>query len=310
MILNALFVVTTRLTDRTTTGLARRRVLGDHYVDAIEREDIVAWRNARRGTPATINTRLRVLRTVLADATEELRLARNPSARVKATDEQVHDAPPNRLTAEQLPRVLAALKEHEPERYPLFLTLALTAARVCEATALKWSDIDFDASSIHIRSARWKEHIGTTKTGRTRTVPMLEPLAAELRTHRRNLMERQAKGFEAGWVFPSASGSPIRGPTLWKPLKRALVVVGVTERFTLHGLRRTFNNLAWQVASGEVVRAMTGHATARMTEHYSHIESEEKRRAADAVLRLVYPAADRSGLGGGTPLAEPNEKTS
>jgi hypothetical protein len=39
----------------------------------------------------------------------------------------------------------------------------------------------------------------------------------------------------------------------------------------VHGFRRTFNNLPRQVASGEVVRSMTGHVTERMTEHYSHV---------------------------------------
>jgi hypothetical protein len=47
-----------------------------------------------------------------------------------------------------------------------------------------------------------------------------------------------------------------------------------------------------------------------MTEHYSHVESDEKHQAANKVLRLVYPEATRSGLGGGTSLAETNEKTS
>jgi hypothetical protein len=65
-----------------------------------------------------------------------------------------------------------------------------------------------------------------------------------------------------------------------------------------------------QVASGEVVRSITGHVTERMTEHYSHVEPEEKRRATNAVVQLIGVSAARSGLGGGTSLAEPNEKTS
>lgn len=284
--------------------------LGKYYVDGIVREDIIAWRDAQKGKPSTINSRLRVLRTVFADAAVELSLARNPCARIRATRESRRKRDPNRLTAEQLPRVLAALQEQAPERYALYLVLAFTAARIGEATALKWSDIDFAAGTIQIQRARWKKHIGPTKTGEAREVPMEEPLATVLKAHRRRLIERQAPGLEADWVFPSASGWPIYGSTLRTPLKRALATAGVTERFTLHGFRRTFNNLARQVASRLVVQSITGHLSLRMFEHYSHVEADEKRRAAQEVVRLVYPPRTQGGLGGGTSLTEPNKKTS
>jgi hypothetical protein len=41
------------------------------------------------------------------------------------------------------------------------------------------------------------------------------------------------------------------------------------------------------VTTGEVVRAITGHVTAAMTEHYSHVGASEKRTAAERILRLV-----------------------
>jgi hypothetical protein len=41
------------------------------------------------------------------------------------------------------------------------------------------------------------------------------------------------------------------------------------------------------VASGEVARAITGHVTERMTEHYSHVDVGEKKAAVEGMLRLV-----------------------
>jgi hypothetical protein len=76
------------------------------------------------------------------------------------------------------------------------------------------------------------------------------------------------------------------GGALTKPLKTALKEAGIEKRFTIHGFRRTFNNLLRQATTGEVVRSMTGHVTERMTEHYSHIESHEKRAA---VVRAFAP---------------------
>lgn len=283
---------------------------GDHYVDEIKRDDIVNWLDAQRGEPSTVNGRLRVLRTVMADATVDHGLARNPCARVAARSEPHREGDHNRLTAEELDRVLAALHELEPQRYPLFLTLALTGARVGEVTALKWADVDFDAGTIHIQRARWKKHVGPTKTGRTRRVPMPDTLAAALNAHRRALMQRHVNGFSAGWIFPSGSGWPVYPSTLHKPLKRALAVAGITERFTIHGFRRTFNNLVRPLVAGDVLRAMMGHSNEAMTEHYSHIAMAEKRKALDHFMRLVHSSSDRGGLEGGTSLTEPNEKTS
>lgn len=47
-----------------------------------------------------------------------------------------------------------------------------------------------------------------------------------------------------------------------------------------HGLRHTANDLPRRVASGEVVRAIIGHAATAMTHHDSHVGEIEKRVAA------------------------------
>lgn len=52
-----------------------------------------------------------------------------------------------------------------------------------------------------------------------------------------------------------------------------------------------------------MTRAITGHATQSMTEHYSHVGGAEKLAAAGQIVRLVFPPAaknadDASGSGG------------
>ena len=68
-----------------------------------------------------------------------------------------------------------------------------------------------------------------------------------------------------------------------------------------HGSSRMFNGVA-------VVRSVTGHVTERMTEHYSHVEAEEKQQAVRAVLHLVSTAVHESGTLGGT-WANTHEKS-
>ena len=70
----------------------------------------------------------------------------------------------------------------------------------------------------------------------------------------------------------------------------ALAGGGVTS----HGLRRTANDLLRRIATGEVTRAIVAHATTAMTEHYSHVDRNEKKRAMEGVLRLVTGAGNTS----------------
>jgi integrase len=66
------------------------------------------------------------------------------------------------------------------------------------------------------------------------------------------------------------------------------VNVGITDRFTIHGLRRTFNDLARRAGVDAVVtKSITGHVTEQMREHYSTVQLDEKRQAVAGVLKLV-----------------------
>ena len=259
--------------------------LGDYYVDAITPQDVLRWRDGQHAKPSTVNSRLRVLRTLLRDAQAQLGLARDPCARVRTLPEEPTVG--NRLKPEQLRVVLAHLREHEPHWYPLFLTMALTGARFGEVSALQWSDIDEDAEVIWIRRAQSQGRVGTTKTGKVRDVPLPPPLEAVLKQHRQRLVRDQAPGLSEGLVFPSRAGTYLRNSSLRKPLGRALEAAGVSERFTVHGFRRTWNNLLRQVASGAITRSMIGHETEEMFLHYSHIERDEKQNAVERALALV-----------------------
>lgn len=300
--------------DRYVRTLAHHIVptLGDHYIDAITHQDIVLWRDAQTAKASTVNGWLRVLKTLFADATVAYDLPRDPSARVAALSETgtgYSDEQPNSLTAPQLALFLEVAQREVPRRwYPLFAVLAFTGMRVGEATALKWSDIVHETDDhdgfIRVSRAHWRGRVGTPKTGkRVRTVPMPKELAAILGDHRRALLARQEekltdkqlegvlRGLEAGWVFPDNKGGPTAAQVVRKPLRQVLACLDTDEsgidHLTVHGLRRTMNNLLRQVTHGEVVRSVTGHVTERMTEHYSHVGVEEKSSAVAKVISLV-----------------------
>jgi integrase len=110
-------------------------------------------------------------------------------------------------------------------------------------------------------------------------------------------MARQHPGLAQGWVFSDDAGGLLRKNYLRAPLERVVKKVGIKTRFTVHGFRRTFNNIARQVAGEIVTRSITGRVTQAMTEHYSHVGREEKLAAARSVVRLVFGPGGR-GSGG------------
>ena len=130
---------------------------------------------------------------------------------------------------------------------------------------------------------QWNGHVSTTKTGVVRSVPLVPELAATLREHRAQLVAKQHPGLTQGWVFSDDNGGLLRKNYLRLPLEHVVKRVGITRRFTVHGFRRTFNNIARQVAGEIVTRSITGHVTQAMTEHYSHVGREEKLAAAGSV---------------------------
>lgn len=279
--------------------------LGDFFIDRLMDSDVREWqaRLAGKFAAATVNGALVMLRMVLADAVAEFQLAHDPTTRIKRMPKRRRpDEDPNVLSATELGKVMAAFREVEPEHYPLGLTLALTGLRYGEATALRWSDVDEEGGVIRIVRAQWHGIVGETKTGSVRSVPLTAELAEVLRDHRRTA----GMGPE-GWVFSNADGGLLRPGAIRAPLRRALKRAAITKRVTVHGLRRTFNNLSRQVAGAIVTRAITGHVTEEMTEHYSHVDRAEKLHAANQVVAL---AGLRATPANDTAVTAPNASAS
>ena len=157
-----------------------------------------------------------------------------------------------------------------------------------------WDDVDFRRGVIHIRRNNWRGKLGAPKTPASRrTVPMCEQLASILRGHRQRMIAAQHPGLARGIVFPTQRGTLHKGTPMGAVLRRALATAGVDVHLTTHGLRRTFNDLARRVATGQVVRAIVGHTTEAMTGHYSVIDNGEKHAVQAAVIHLstAYPSA-------------------
>ena len=124
-------------------------------------------------------------------------------------------------------------------------------------------------------------------------------VAAELKDHRKRLVEAQSKGLTDGWVFPSRTGTLQTPGSMWYAWDDCLARCGIQRRFTVHGLRHTFNDLSRRAHNDPAVtKALTGHLTERMREHYSTVRLDETRTAVAKVIELV-PMKRRAGADGG-----------
>lgn len=258
--------------------------LGDLFLDALQPVDVVNWRDglARTSAPSTTNSHLRVLREILADAAAELQLP-NPAARVRQVAELPRAAEGKALAADELGRVLVAMRELDLGVYAILLTLALTGMRWSEASALQWSDLGED--EIRIRRSQWRGRArDITKSKRSRTVPCVPELRAILEQHRARELRRRSVACPLVWCTDESK--PRSRTWAAKALERAIVAAEV-RRVTPHGLRHTWNDLLRRVTSTDVQKAITGHVTEAMREHYSHVDSREKAAAATSALRLV-----------------------
>jgi len=250
--------------------------LGDIYLDAIAPSDVAAYvaMRAKADSGYTVLNELRCLRTMAKDSVGEGYVDRDWCDRVRAPSVSHYTkARPNLLNAKQFSTLLKKL----PQQWRgLILFMATTGLRWGEASALHWEDVDLKIGEATITRSNDRGTETTPKNlGSLRSVPALP-----------HVVKLWGKPRATGLVFPAASGDLHRGWPLIKVLTNACELAKV-PRVTAHGLRRTFNNLARQKASREVLKSITGHTTDAMVEHYSFVDHREKKAASRVVARSM-----------------------
>lgn len=94
--------------------------LGEFFIDRLMDSDVREWqaRLAGKFAAATVNGALAMLRMVLADAVAEFRLPHDPTARIKRMPKRRRpDDDPNVLSAVELGKVVAQIRDRESEHY-------------------------------------------------------------------------------------------------------------------------------------------------------------------------------------------------
>lgn len=226
------------------------------------------------------------LSAMFSDACENGLIAMNPVTKsVKCPKKPEKNT--RVLTLDEQERFLAAAKESI--NYNHFLFILQTGVRSSELRGLKWSDIDFKNSIIHIRrnvthdSNNNRFITGELKTSSgKRDIPMTQTAYDLLMDIKRQqaVKKNRVIQFEfADHVFLNRNGKLLPNSNYDRYLEKICDKAGI-ERISMHTLRHTFATRC--IESGmkpKTLQKILGHANISMTmDLYVHVTEDEKEK--------------------------------
>ena len=258
---------------------ALERALGDVPLEKVTMRDVERWREsllASGRSRRTVNKLLTNAHGVFERARRAWDLPANPVADVERVRERYSGAFDFYSPEEVMALVRAAEGEQDGA---IFLTAAFAGLRRGELVALRWRDVDFANETIRVRASVTHGELGTPKSGKVRSVPMVPDVAEALA----RLARRERFVGDDDLVFPGLAGEHLDGSALRRRYVAARDRAGLRP-LRFHDLRHTFGSLVINRASLRDVQEWMGHASPTTTARYLHHKSrgDEARRIANA----------------------------
>jgi integrase len=240
--------------------------LGDAPLEAITSAHVDAFRSRLveedRLSGRTINKYLALIHGVLKRAQRVYGLSANAAAGVerqptrRSGDFEV-------LSAEEVEALVRAAGSSQDAA--LYATAAYAGLRLGELRALRWGDVDFGKRLIHVRRSYVQRDEGMPKSGRVRSVPMIDQVARPLD----ELSRRAWATRDEDLVFCNELGKHFEDSALRRRFYAARERAAI-KPIRFHDLRHTFGTLAVQVFPLSDVKAYMGHADIATTMIYVH----------------------------------------
>jgi integrase len=219
----------------------------------------------------------------------------NPVYAVELEPEVTPEA--QRWTAAQAARFLVVAAD-DPLGL-LFRLVVLRGARRGEAVGFRWSAADLDAGYVTVDrpvlqlGGKVVESKAKSKAGERR-IWLDAATVTLLRAHRKGQLAARLRASTA-WqdndlIFCRADGSPWPPDYVSRRFKQIAAAAGLPV-IKLHEGRHTAASLARDAGVDPKIRQeQLGHATGKMTDHYTHVLAEAHLDAAEAVARLAGEA--------------------
>ena len=241
---------------------------------------------------AAIRKSMVVLQAVLQRAVDWEWLARNPAAGVRKPSprRRRHIEPPSPQIVEHIRQHLLAKDRFDDAM--LVSILAYAGLRPGEALALRWKHVR--ERTLLIQDAVAAGEIKTTKTGRTRSVLLLEPLRTDLDAYRATTVGALPETL----LFADADLQPWSDDR-WRNWRRRIFSPAATAAGVAgtrpYDLRHSFVSLLIHEGRNVVdVAAQAGHAPTLCLSTYAHLFAEGAGPQPGSAARAIETA--RHGL--------------
>jgi integrase len=206
------------------------------------------------------------------------RAAADGWARIEAGDRIAANGRRATRVPDSVARALTAQRRADAKLYAAMIRFAAyTGLRLGELRALRWRDIVWRDSIVHVRlnaptSAPAARAEKRPKSELVRSVPLTDAAARAIE----GLSRRELFVGSNDRVFPSPTGATIDGGKARDAFYEALEAAGLghlrtkDDPITFHDLRHTFGTLAVRVAPVTDVKEWMGHADLSTTMRYVH----------------------------------------
>jgi len=263
--------------------------LGSAQLDALTPLALEQWKadQLAAGVGAeSVKRCLIMLQGVLQRAVEWQYLSANPARHVRKPPSRrkraVRPLPPEKIEEMRAWMMLSK----QPHDVLLLCLLGYCGLRPGEALALHWESVG--ARRLLVDSCVSLGELKETKTGRVRTVPLLEPVIEDISRCRATLPQQAANGL----IFATATGRPW-SETMWRnwrrrvfgPCANAVGLAGVRP----YDLRHSFVSLL--ISEGRSileVACQAGHSPTMTLNVYGHVFDEfdptDRTPAAQRIL--------------------------
>jgi integrase len=217
--------------------------------------------------PATVRNVLELLRRIINHAAKK-QLCQIPDFKIEMPE--VNNIKTEDLNVDQLNALLKAIDEAKDRTAANIMRLALfTGMRRGELFHLKWLDVDFNKSFIHLVNP---------KSGTDEKIPFNKKARSVLKSIKKT----------SEYVFPNKSGQ--RRTDITKAVNLIKKSAGLPKDFRpLHGLRHFY--AATLASSGQVdmytLQKLLTHKSPIMTQRYAHLRDEALRSASNLAGKLI-----------------------
>ncbi|MBL9118143.1 MAG: tyrosine-type recombinase/integrase [Verrucomicrobiaceae bacterium] len=253
---------------------------------ALDTKHFVVFRDrqAKRVSATTVNKFIKLLRVIFEDARRDGYISDNPAKDCPRIKQITSDAR-RPFTVAELQSIMSVASDEwrSMVRFGLY-----TGQRLADLAKLTWANIDTDAQEVRIR---------TGKTGRIVRIPICQPLLHHIESlqagevpnqpiHPRlfeliNDGKRSMISRQFGDILASVGLASSRSHVAQKDGRSSR---RVTSELSFHCLRHTATSMMKNAGiSPAVVQDIIGHDSAEISAHYTHIESDAKRRALESL---------------------------